>query len=482
MRATPCSSTIMIARALLLFGLLPLLAACAGAVDEVSPSPPDATLPARTVAPVIETPAQKAERLQWWTDARFGLFIHWGLYAVPAGEWKGTTNHGEWFMDSTGIPIAEYEQFAKQFDPQYYDPDAWMRAAKAAGMKYVIVTSKHHDGFAMWDTAATDYNIVKRTPYAKDALKPLAAAARRQGLHFGTYYSIMDWRHPSQRSPGRKNYNPTTIDPLQKAAYVREMKAELKELVNELATEVLWFDGEWVDWWTCEDALDMMDFLKQLKPDILINNRVLNTRGGMAGISPVDAPGDFGTPEQEVPASGLGPAAYWESCMTMNTFWGYNQFDDRWKSGETLVRNLIDTASKGGNYLLNIGPTAQGELPASSLERLAQIGRWMQVNGEAIHGSRASPFQQAPAWGRVTRKPGKLYLHVFDWPQDGELSLPSQNKVAKAYLLAASTQPLRVTVDAQGTRLQLPKAAPDPVASVIVLELAAPSPSLGSMH
>lgn len=429
---------------------------------------------------MAETAADKSGRLQWWTDARFGLFLHWGLYAVPAGEWKGTTNHAEWFMDSTGIPLADYERYADRFDPQRYDPDAWMRAARDAGMRYVIVTSKHHEGFSMWDSKATDYDIVERTPYGKDVLKPLAEAARRHGLHFGTYYSIMDWHHPSQLRQGDGHYNPTKIDPAQKAEYVRQMKAQLKELVLEVGTEVLWFDGEWVDWWTLEDGRDLVAYLRQLKPDIIINNRVANTRGGMAGISPEGAPGDFGTPEQEIPAAGLGPGRYWESCMTMNDYWGYNRFDRNWKSDAMLVRNLIDIASKGGNYLLNIGPTAEGELPAESLQRLGGIGRWMRVNAESIHGSSAGGQAKAPAWSRVTRKPGRLYLHVFDWPADGRLALTLNEKVSGAHLLAAPSQALPVSTTAGGVEIAVPAAAPDPVASVVVLALDENSP--GGAH
>lgn len=436
-------------------------------------NPPALARPAESSPPTAESAADKARRLQWWTDARFGLFLHWGLYAVPAGEWKGTTNHAEWFMDSTGIPREEYEKFAARFDPRRYDPDAWMKAARDAGMRYVIVTSKHHEGFSMWDSKATDYDVVERTPYARDVLKPLAEAARRHGLHFGTYYSIMDWHDPSQYPHHPKGYNPTRIDPRQKAAYIRQMKAQLKELVD-LGTEVLWFDGEWLDWWTLEDGRDLVAYLRQLKPDIIINNRVANTRGGMAGISPEGAPGDFGTPEQEIPAAGLGPDRYWESCMTMNGYWGYNRFDKNWKSGATLVRNLIDIASKGGNYLLNIGPTAEGELPAESLQRLGEIGRWMRANGEAIHGSSAGGLAKAPAWGRVTRKPGRLYLHVFDWPADGRLSIALDEKVSGATLLAAPSQALAVSSDAGRVEIAVPASAPDPVASVIVLALEQP--------
>lgn len=420
--------------------------------------------------------------MDWWTDARFGLFIHWGLYAVPAGEWQGRRGYGEWIMEEADIPKAEYERLAARFNPVKYDPDAWARAAKDAGMKYVILTSKHHEGFAMWDTQGTDYNIARRTPYGKSVVEPLAEAVRRQGLHFGVYYSIMDWHDPSQRESKPGTLSPTLIDPEQKARYVRDMKTELKELVERADVEVLWFDGEWVDWWTQEDARDLDAFLRGLKPDIIINNRIYNSREGMAGISPAGMPGDFHTPEQEVPATGLGADSYWESCMTMNQKWGFvNDSESDWKSTGVLLRHLIDSASKGGNFLLNVGPTAEGEFPQRALQRMAGIGRWMRINGEAIHGTSATPLGllhgQAPAWGRITRKPAeggaaeRLYLHVFDWPRDDVLRLPLAQEVSSARLLAAPDARIGIDQSDGELRLRLPAAAPDPEVSVVRLDL-----------
>ena len=425
-----------------------------------------------------ESAEQKEQRMQWWTDARFGMFIHWGLYAVPAGEWKQGKDYGEWIMENAYIPRNEYEQFAKQFNPVQYDPDAWVRVAKDAGMKYIVITSKHHEGFAMWDSKASDYNIASRTPYGKGVLKELADATRRQGLHFGTYYSIMDWHHSSQSGEKPGHYQPTKIDPARKHEYVEEMKAQLKELITETDTEVLWFDGEWVNWWTNEDGRELYAYLRSLKPELIINNRVGRGRDGMEGMDKVQGAGDYGTPEQEIPARGFGPGVYWESCMTLNDHWGFSRNDHNWKSPETLVRNLIDIASKGGNYLLNVGPTAEGVIPQPSIERLAEVGRWMKVNGESIYGTQASPFAAPVAWGRVTSKPGKpgqfnkLYLHVFDWPKDGQLMLPPGIKYGRAYLLAAPDRDLAVRNTETGSRLRVPTLAPDPIASVIVIETA----------
>ena len=444
-----------------------------------APAAPAATPVSATAAHGKETSAQKAERMAWWTDARFGLFLHWGLYAVPAGEWKGKRGYGEWIMEEADIPKAEYERLATRFNPVKYDPEAWARAAKDAGMKYVILTSKHHEGFAMWDTQGTDYNIAKRTPYGKGVIEPLAEAARRHGLHFGVYYSIMDWHDPSQRESKPGTLSPTLIDPAQKARYVRDMKTELRELVERADVEVLWFDGEWVDWWTQEDARDLESFLRGLKPDIIINNRIFNSReGSMAGISPAGMPGDFHTPEQEVPAKGLGADSFWESCMTMNQKWGFvNDTEADWKATGVLLRHIIDSASKGGNFLLNVGPTAEGELPQRALDRMAGIGRWMRVNGEAIHGTTATPFEQAPTWGRITRKPAeggtaeRLYLHVFDWPRDGVLRLPLAQGVSRARLLADPDARIGIDQGDDELRLRLPAAAPDPEVSVVRLDL-----------
>jgi alpha-L-fucosidase len=429
-----------------------------------------------------ETPEQRDARMKWWRDARFGLFIHWGLYAVPAGTWKGQPvgGIGEWIMNSANIPVEEYEQLAKQFNPTQYDPAEWVRIAKDAGIKYVVITSKHHDGFCLFDSEATDYDVVDASPYGKDLLKPLADQCRKQGLRFCVYYSIMDWHHPAQTRPNERSYNPTKIVPGRKQEYLDYMKQQLKELLETCDPEVLWFDGEWCDWYTEEDARDVYAFLRKLKPQLIINNRVGKGRQGMAGMNKGDREyaGDFGTPEQEIPATGL-PGVDWESCMTMNDTWGYKKNDHNWKSSQTLIRNLIDIASKGGNYLLNVGPTAEGVIPAASVERLGDIGRWMKINGESIWGTQASPFKSLP-WGRCTQKAADdattLYLHVFQWPADGRLIVPGlQNQVAAAYLLAdADKSALTTEAVDSGVCVHLPSAAPDPICSVVVLKVAGP--------
>jgi alpha-L-fucosidase len=435
----------------------------------------------RTVtAQVARQPDPDHERrMQWWRDARFGMFIHWGIYAVPAGEYKGARSKeiGEWIMSWANIPRSEYEQFASRFDPVKFNAAGWVRTAKDAGMKYIVITSKHHDGFAMFDSDVSNYDIVDATPYRKDPLRALSDEAKTQGLKFGVYYSIMDWHHPSQyvKAEGKNEtagHRETQMREGQKPVYVAYMKAQLKEIVTKYDPAILWFDGEWVNWWTEEDGKDLYQYVRGLKPTILINNRVGKGRQGMQGMNKDDQvyAGDFGTPEQQIPASGI-VGVDWESCMTMNNTWGYKSYDNDWKSTETLIRNVIDTASKGGNYLLNVGPTAEGLIPAPSVERLAGIGKWMKVNGESIYGTTASPFQTQLPWGRATSKKGKLYLHVFNWPADGVVDVPGFSaKAAKVYLLADPRQSLAAEKTADGLRIRVPASAPDPAATVIVLE------------
>jgi alpha-L-fucosidase len=425
---------------------------------------------------IPETKSERDARMAWWREARFGMFIHWGLYSIAAGEWNGKNiwGSGVWLMNTANVPVAEYEQLAKQFNPTRYDPAAWVRLAKAAGMKYIVITAKHHEGFSMFDSKATDFNVVKATPYGKDLLKPLADECRKQGIKFCTYYSIMDWHHPAQYPNSPKEYDPTNVYPERKGEYISFMEKQLKELIEGLDPEVLWFDGEWLTWWNEDDAVAVYNYLRKLKPSLIINNRLGTGREGMAGFDKGDRryAGDFGTPEQEIPGTGLS-GVDWESCMTMNGTWGFRKDDKNWKSVETLVRNVINTASKGGNYLLNVGPMSDGEIPQASIERLEGIGKWMAVNGESIYGTTASPFEKL-AWGRCTQKPDKLYLHVYEWP-NGELVVPGlKGTVEKAYLLAdPDKKALKVSRSGDEVAIQLPEKAPDAIASVVVVNLKA---------
>jgi alpha-L-fucosidase len=439
---------------------------------------PQASHGAEEASAQQETQAQRDARMQWWRDARFGMFIHWGLYAVPAGTWEGKQigGIGEWIMDRANIPVEKYEKLATQFNPVKFDAAEWVQIAKDAGMKYIVITSKHHDGFCLFDTDATDWDVVDRTPYKKDLLIQLSKECDKQGLKFCTYYSIMDWHHPAQYRGSEKRYNPTKIHNERKAEYMAFMKQQLKELLDTCDPEVLWFDGEWPAWYTEEDGREIYAYLRKLKPQIIINNRVGKGRKGMEGLSKGDREyvGDFGTPEQQIPATGL-PGVDWESCMTMNRTWGYKSYDHDWKSSETLIRNLIDIASKGGNYLLNVGPTAEGLIPGPSVERLAAIGVWMKANGESIYATQASPFAKTP-WGRCTKKKldrgnTRLYLHIFNWPQDGKLVVPDlANAPIRAALLDGGKS-LDVTSKDKTVTIALPAEMPDKIATVVVLDV-----------
>jgi len=399
--------------------------------------------------------SKQSDRMDWWREARFGLFLHWGIYSIPAGEWKGNTTYGEWIRESAQIPIKQYDEFVKQFNPVKFNADEWVAMAKNAGMKYIVITSKHHDGFCMFDSKETDFDIMS-TPFKRDVLKELSDACARQGMTLCFYHSIMDWHHPDYL-PRRKWESDRTAEGADMDRYIVHLKKQLKELLTNYGNiGVLWFDGEWEDTWTHERGKDLYDYLRKLKPNLIINNRVDKGRSGMAGMNKGKSyTGDFGTPEQEIPLTGL-PGVDWESCMTMNDNWGYNKNDQKWKSSLDLIRKLIDIASKGGNFLLNVGPTSQGVFPDASIQRLSEMGEWMKMNGESIYGTTASPFQKL-SWGRCTQKAkGQntvLYLQVFDWPADGQLVIPElKNKLLKAYALNSNPQKqLRVSKSPNGT-------------------------------
>jgi alpha-L-fucosidase len=402
----------------------------------------------------------KTANMQWWREARFGMFIHWGVYSVPAGTYHGKKipGIGEWIMLKAKIPVAEYRHFAKEFNPVKYDADAWVRLAKEAGMKYIVITSKHHEGFALFDSKATDWDVVDATPYGKDLLRPLEQACKKHGMKLGFYYSqAQDWTHPGGAKSGYEEgtgwdeaHLGSFDEYLAKIAY-----PQVKEILSNYDIDVLWWD---TPRWMTKERADRLLPLLALRPGIVWNNRL----GG-------DYKGCFSTPEQRIPDTGLDYD--WETCMTMNNTWGYKSYDQKWKSTEKLVRNLVDIASKGGNYLLNVGPTKEGEIPEPSIERLKEIGRWMKVNGESIYGTTASPFPK-PAWGRYTKKPGVLYAHVFDWPKDGTLSIPLAGAGVKALRLLSANGPVALTFDKgeKAVTVHLPAEAPDTVDSVVVVE------------
>ena len=409
--------------------------------------------------------------MDWWSDARFGMFIHWGLYSIPAGEWNGSTGHAEWIRTTAQIPLEVYDTLINYFNPVKFDADEWVRMAKDAGMKYIVITSKHHDGFCLFDSEFTDFDVMS-TPFKRDILGELADACHKQGIVLCFYHSIMDWHHPDYL-PRRDWETTRTTEGADMERYITYLKSQFKELTTKYgAVGVLWFDGEWENTWTHERGVDIYNYVKSLQPGIIINNRVDKGRSGMQGMTASDEfMGDFGTPEQEVPAKGL-PGVYWESCITLNNNWGYNRADNNWKSPGSVIRMLADIASKGGNLLLNIGPRADGTFPGQSIETLSEVGKWMLKNSTSIYGTSASPFSSL-AWGRCTVKSDgrntRLYLHVFDWPEDGILLVPGlANDVRKAYLLAGGKK-LEYSGDEGDIVIKVPKEVPDANNTVVVL-------------
>ncbi len=399
----------------------------------------------------------KPDKMDWWKEAKFGLFIHWGVYSVPAGVYDGKDikGIGEWIMNNGKIPVATYQAYAKQFNPVKYNPETWVKMAKDAGMKYLVITSKHHDGFTLFQTKASKWNIVEATPYGKDLLKPLADACHKQGIRLGFYYSqAQDWNNPGGGACGGhwdKAQDGSMDEYIDKVAV-----PQVKEiLANYGQVDILWWDTP-CDM-TKERAEKFQPVLAKY-PNLITNNRL---GGGFNG--------DTETPEQFVPATGF-PGRNWETCMTMNDTWGYKSKDNNWKSTKEIIQTLIDIVSKGGNYLLNVGPTSEGLVPQPSIERLAEVGKWMKINGDAIYGTTASPFSFLQ-WGRCTQKGDKLYLHVFDWPKNGKIAIPLQNKITKAYLLADPQKALKVEKSNTKNTIYLPGNAPDQNASVVVVEV-----------
>ena len=409
-----------------------------------------------------ETPDQRDARMAWWREAKFGMFIHWGIYAVPAGVYDGKpiADIGEWIMFNAKIPVARYREYAKDFNPVKYDPAAWAGLAKEAGMRYMVITAKHHDGFTLFPSAVSKWNMVDATPWKKDVIAPMAEAARAQGLKFGLYYSqAQDWNHPGGAKydvgdgEGWDDAHKGSFD-----QYLDTIAApQVREILTRYQPDVLWWDTPHL--MTPQRAAKLAQLLA-LRPGIISNDRL---GGGYQG--------DTSTPEQEIPATGI-PGRDWETCMTMNDTWGFKSTDHHWKPLAELIRNLVDIVSKGGNYLLNVGPTAAGEIPPESIKLLKEMGAWMKVNGESIYGTHASPFKKL-SWGRCTAKAAGddtiLYLHVLDWPADGKLLVPGLGNPVKAAELLAGGVKLGVGKSDMGPVLVLPAAAPDAVCSTIKL-------------
>jgi alpha-L-fucosidase len=434
-----------------------------------------------------ETASQRDSRMSWWREARFGMFIHWGLYSIPAGTWnaKRVPSIGEWIMNNASIPITDYKALARSFNPRAFNAHDIVALAKAAGMKYIIITAKHHDGFAMFDSKADAFNIVASTPFHRDPIRELADECKKQGVKLGFYYSQdQDWTAPGGAAYLTGNHvSPSHHwDPAQDGDFAGYLHSkaipQLKELLSNYGDfpAVIWFDTPTADM-TPALAGEIVALLNQ-HPKLIWNNRL---GGGYKG--------DTDTPEQFIPAKGY-PGRDWEACMTMNRTWGFKSYDHDFKSTKTLLHNLIDIASKGGNYLLNIGPDSKGSVPPAEIERLHQIGSWLAVNGEAIYGTNATLFgpeagsfsatkkdkegkpKFAPKWNwRSTTAANRIYIEFFTWPHSTFHLDRVPRNVTGAFLLAdGSKKRLKVAKSASGVDIELPSHATDPIATVVVLE------------
>jgi alpha-L-fucosidase len=411
--------------------------------------------------PSLGAQVQTPDRLQWFREAKFGLFIHWGVYSMIGRE--------EWARQLLQIPLKEYQYYADNFNPVDFDPDTWAALAKDAGVKYVIITSKHHDGFSIFDSQYTDYDIMK-AKYGRDILGPLSSSMKKAGVPLGFYYSIMDWHHPDYL-PRRGWETDRSSKGADFGRYMDFATNQLKELVTKYDPAVLWFDGEWEHSNEEQRAFAIEKILLGLKPTLLINDRLFKREPGH---------GDFGTPENYVPATGVrnpdGSPRLWEACYTMNwNGWGYNRTETEFHSSSQLIRQLIEIVSKGGNLLLNVGPQPDGRIQADFVARLRRMGEWLKTNGEAIYGTTASVFERLPFFGRCTVKGNTLYIHVMGRPADGRIRLPGlKTDVKKTYLLTVPGKPLTFKRAGKDVIITLPERERDPDATVVVVELQGP--------
>jgi len=436
---------------------------------------PSALSPTGGQATAPRVDAAKEKRLEWFRDAKYGLFIHWGLYAIPAGEWNGKRSPGlgEWVMLRSAVPVKEYEKLATRFNPVKFDADAWVTLAKDAGMKYIVITSKHHDGFAMFKSSASPYNIVDATPFKRDVLKELADACARGGIRLGFYYSqSQDWH---ERNGAGNDWD---FGPDDKKDYDQYLRSKAEPQVKELLTNygkvaLIWFDTPRM--MTGDRAQRFANIVRSTQPDTLIDGR-LGTEGDYKS-----------TGDNVIPSEVSGEA--WEVPATINHTWGFRNDDTDWKSPGQIAFKLVDIVSKGGNYLLNVGPTAEGVIPQASQDVLRTVGRWLQANGDAVYGAGPTPFgdemgepspkgakdvrgdllvYQQTQW-RVTTKPGKLYITFFDEPR-APFAIPAmKNAITRAYRLADKA-PVAMKTENGRTYLDLERPIFDPMATVVVVE------------
>jgi alpha-L-fucosidase len=418
----------------------------------------------------------REKRLAWFHQAKYGLFINWGLYSIPAGEWKGKPygGIGEWIMHQAKIPVKEYEQLARQFNPQKFNADEWAQLAVDAGMKYLVFDCKHHDGFALYRSRVSAYNCYDATPWRRDPFQELQAACVKRGIKLCFYYSqATDWHEPNGAN-NEWDFKPNTQKDFDQ--YLRDKSLpQVKELLTGYGPiGLIWFDVPSL--MTPERSKQFVDLVRSLQPDTLINSRL-----GAGGLHDYQSRGDNEIPNLVTPGA-------WETAATINDTWGYKRNDHRWKTPADICFKLVDIVSKGGNYLLNVGPDGDGFIPQPSQDNLRTVGTWLKLHGEAVYGAGRTPFgdelgQAVPAaagkrpgfapkrdW-RCTTQPGKLYFHLFTWPGERFAVDGVKAKAAKAYLLADRT-PLAVTQDAGKLTISLPAAAPQQLVNVVCVELA----------
>jgi len=409
-------------------------------------------------APGAETPATRPDQvaLKRWQDMRFGMFIHWGPVSI-----KGTEIG---WSRGRQVPKEEYDGLYKQFNPVKFNAAEWVSTAKAAGMKYLVITSKHHDGFCIWDSAFTDYDIMA-TPFGRDILKELSEECRKQGILFCTYHSICDWWHPDYPtdSAGGRGKKATHNMP----RYVEYLASQTREIVEKYGPiGIMWFDGEWEKPWTKAYGSALYHGLKKLQPDIIVNNRVGKGRHGMAGTTKGDAGarGDYDTPEQRI--GGFNRERPWETCMTICRQWAWKP-NDNMKSLQQCLRTLILTAGGDGNLLFNVGPMPDGRIEPRQVERLKEMGRWLERHGESIYVTRGGPYMPTKAFA-CTHRGSRVYLHLLGGQK--RLSLPPVGaEITKSSVLGAG----RATVSATPEGVEITVAQPDPqgIDTIVVLEL-----------
>lgn len=378
-----------------------------------------------------ETQEEKNNRMDWWRKAKYGEFIHFGAYAnYPFGEnWQadGERGYGEWVMYNEALSSSEYEKLCvKTFNPSKFDAEKIVQDAFEAGMRYIVFTAKHHEGFSMYDTNVegfAPFDIMDYGNYkGEDPVLALSRECKSRGMKFGCYYSIIDWHHEEQSDFGETIYD--------KEAYIEGMKSQLRELIQKYDVDILWFDGEWVEWWEEEDGKELYRYLRTLKPSIIINNRIGKR---------LETDGDFGTPEQIVPLNSDDFA--WESCITMNNSWGYVPEDEDWKSPEWIISSLVSTVSRGGNILLNVGPDDEGVVPEQCLENLKEAGEWLRSYGDSIFNTTASPFTKELSFGAATKKEGVLFLHILKYPRSREIVIPEiKNEVSSVTIMGENDE------------------------------------------